>query len=241
MAKIHMVLQGKGGVGKSMISALIAQYKIAQGNNVLCIDTDPVNSTLKGYKSLNVQLLDILQDNKINSRQFDILIEKISDTDCDIVIDNGASSFVALSDYLISNAIPQIINDIGHDLLIHTVITGGQALPDTVEGFISLAETFGEKANLVIWLNPFFGVIEHEGADFYHMRVYLNNAQFVSGVIELPNFPTDTFGRDFNDLLQARKTFAESINNPSLTIMNRHRLKMMQKEIFSNIASCGVI
>ncbi|MCP4981471.1 MAG: conjugal transfer protein TraL, partial [Gammaproteobacteria bacterium] len=27
MAKIHMVLQGKGGVGKSMIAAIIAQYK----------------------------------------------------------------------------------------------------------------------------------------------------------------------------------------------------------------------
>lgn len=31
MAKIHMVLQGKGGVGKSMIAAVLAQYKAGKG------------------------------------------------------------------------------------------------------------------------------------------------------------------------------------------------------------------
>ncbi|MBM4202374.1 MAG: conjugal transfer protein TraL, partial [Gammaproteobacteria bacterium] len=31
MAKIHLVLQAKGGVGKSFISAMLAQYHQAQG------------------------------------------------------------------------------------------------------------------------------------------------------------------------------------------------------------------
>ena len=38
MAKIHMVLQGKGGVGKSVIAALIAQYKASKGQAPLCLD-----------------------------------------------------------------------------------------------------------------------------------------------------------------------------------------------------------
>ena len=37
MAKIHMVLQGKGGVGKSMIAATIAQYKLGKGQKPLCM------------------------------------------------------------------------------------------------------------------------------------------------------------------------------------------------------------
>lgn len=57
MAKIHMVLQGKGGVGKSMIAATIAQYKAGKGQKPLCIDTDPVNATFEGYKALNVRRL----------------------------------------------------------------------------------------------------------------------------------------------------------------------------------------
>jgi CO dehydrogenase nickel-insertion accessory protein CooC1 len=51
MAKIHMVLQGKGGVGKSMIAAtVIAQYKASKGQQPLCIDTDPVNATFEGLQ-----------------------------------------------------------------------------------------------------------------------------------------------------------------------------------------------
>lgn len=50
MAKIHMILQGKGGVGKSFISSKLAQYKVAKGRNLLCIDTDPVNATFYGFK-----------------------------------------------------------------------------------------------------------------------------------------------------------------------------------------------
>lgn len=41
MAKVHLTLQGKGGVGKSMMAAILAQYKKNKGSNVLCIDTDP--------------------------------------------------------------------------------------------------------------------------------------------------------------------------------------------------------
>lgn len=71
MAKIHMVLQGKGGVGKSMIAAAIAQYKASKGQTPLCIDTDPVNSTFEGYRALNVQRLNIMDGDEINTRNFD--------------------------------------------------------------------------------------------------------------------------------------------------------------------------
>ena len=43
---IHVSLQGKGGVGKSLIASVLAQYFITQGHRVQCIDTDPVNHTL---------------------------------------------------------------------------------------------------------------------------------------------------------------------------------------------------
>src|SRR5687768_8709269 len=101
MAKIHFTLQGKGGVGKSMIAAMIAQYKADKGKMPLCIDTDPVNATFEGYKALNVQRLRIMDGDEINSRSFDTLIEMIATAESDVIIDNGASSFVPLSHYLI--------------------------------------------------------------------------------------------------------------------------------------------
>ena len=38
-ATVHLTLQGKGGVGKSLIAAVLAQYFRDHGRDVRCIDT----------------------------------------------------------------------------------------------------------------------------------------------------------------------------------------------------------
>jgi hypothetical protein len=43
--QVHLVLQGKGGVGKSMISAILGQYFHHKTTTPHCFDTDPVNAT----------------------------------------------------------------------------------------------------------------------------------------------------------------------------------------------------
>ncbi|KTC83971.1 traL protein [Legionella drozanskii LLAP-1] len=91
------------------------------------------------------------------------LIEKIASTTNDVVIDNGASSFVPLSHYLISNQVPALLKDLGHEMVIHTVITGGQALLDTINGFAQLIDQFENEAQFIVWLNPYWGAIEHDG------------------------------------------------------------------------------
>jgi len=39
---IHLSLQGKGGVGKSLVASILAQYFNSRGKRIQCIDTDPV-------------------------------------------------------------------------------------------------------------------------------------------------------------------------------------------------------
>ena len=113
MAKIHMILQGKGGVGKSFISSTLAQHKFAKGGNPLCIDTDPVNATFYGFKKLNVKQINVMNNDEIDPRKFDDLIELIAKAENDVIIDNGASTFVPMSHYLISNQIPALLLDMG--------------------------------------------------------------------------------------------------------------------------------
>ena len=136
MAKIHMILQGKGGVGKSLIAAILAQYKMSTGQQPLCIDTDPVNATFHGFKELNVKRLQIMENEEINPRHFDTLVELIAPATDDVIIDNGASSFVPLSHYLNSNQVPALLQEMGHELVVHTVITGSQALTDCLASTI---------------------------------------------------------------------------------------------------------
>ena len=100
MAKIHMILQGKGGVGKSFISSTLAQHKVAKGGNPLCIDTDPVNATFYGFKKLNVKQINVMNNDEIDPRKFDDLIELIAKVESDVIIDNAPSHFVDKKDLL---------------------------------------------------------------------------------------------------------------------------------------------
>lgn len=241
MAKIHMVLQGKGGVGKSMIAAMIAQYQVKNGKKPLCIDIDPVNATFEGYKALNVRCLTTLEGDEINTRNFDALIEMISVTKSDVIIDNGASSFVPLSHYLLNTQVPSLLQGMGHELLIHTIITGGQALLDTTNGFAHLASQFSTECRFVVWLNPYWGPIEHEGKGFEQMKSYTDNKSFISALIKIPTFKAETYGRDFADMLQARLTFDEALAMKSLTIMTRQRLKIIQTQLFAQLSYAMVL
>jgi hypothetical protein len=241
MAKIHLILQGKGGVGKSFIAATLAQFKASKGQTPLCIDTDPVNATFAGYNALGVKRLQIMQGDEINPRHFDTLVELVAPSKNDVIIDNGASSFVPLSHYLISNQVPALLADMGHELLVHTVVTGGQALLDTVSGFSQLVSQFPTEAIFVVWLNPYWGPIEHEGKGFEQLKAYTANKSRVSAIVTIPSLKMETYGRDLSDMLQARLTFDEALAMDSLTIMTRQRLKIVKNQLFGQLDSAAVL
>lgn len=241
MAKIHMILQGKGGVGKSFIAATLAQYKASKGQRPLCIDTDPLNATFAGYQALRVKRLQIMEADEINPRNFDTMVELLSLSKDDVIIDNGASSFVPLSHYLISNQVPALLAEMGHELIVHTVITGGQALLDTVSGFSQLVSQFPTEAVFVVWLNPYWGPIEHEGKGFEQLKAYLANKARVAAIVSIPALKEETYGRDLSDMLQARMTFDEALAMDSLTIMTRQRLKIVKGQLFGQLDSASVL
>ena len=78
-ASIHILLQGKGGVGKSLISAILSQYLLSRGQDVHGIDADPVNQTLSEYRGLAVSCLNLLKEGSVDQREFDLLMEAVSD------------------------------------------------------------------------------------------------------------------------------------------------------------------
>jgi len=241
MAKIHMILQGKGGVGKSFIASTLAQHKLAKGKKLICVDTDPVNATFHGFKKLNVRKINVMSGDEIDPRKFDDLIELIAKSESDIIIDNGASTFVPMSHYLISNQIPALLPDMGHELVIHTVITGSQALLDTLTGFANLIESFPIDTLFVVWLNPYWGEIEMDGKRFEEMKTYLDNKSRVSAIIRIPNYKADTFGKDLSEILQSKLTFSEALESKSLPIMVRQRLNIIRKQLFTNIEKVAAV
>jgi len=73
------------------------------------------------------------------------------------------------------------------------------------------------------------------------MAVYRENEQKVFGSIAIPKRNQDTFGRDVEEVVSRKLTFQEAITSGDFTIMTRQRLKVVQREIFEQLDSLGLI
>ena len=237
MNQVHITLQGKGGVGKSLISSLIIQYLRGAGQLVTAIDTDPVNATLAGYKAFGTQRLELMDGGSLVERNFDRLIEQIVEEDSNFVVDNGASSFIPLSYYIAENDAFSIIDENGKQVVIHTVITGGQAMGDTLAGLKTIIDQMPGNAKLIVWLNEFFGdIVSPDGRGFEDLKVYTQNKDRIHGIVRIARQTGSTFGEDVKLMLDSKLTFDEINASTDFKLMSKSRLNKIKNSIFEQLA-----
>lgn len=236
MDQVHITLQGKGGVGKSFISALLVQYLRGIGVDVTPVDTDPVNATLAGYKAFNTQRLELMVEGSLVERNFDGLIEQVVEQAGSFVIDNGASSFIPLSYYIKENDVFSIIGENEKQVVIHTVVTGGQAMGDTLAGLSTILQQMPSNVRLIVWLNEFFGDISADGKEFEDMKVFVNNKDRIHGIVRIARQTGSTFGEDVKLMLDRKMTFEEVNNSNDFKLMSKSRLAKVKTAIFQQLA-----
>ena len=237
---IHIALQGKGGVGKSLISAILSQYLSSKGQDVCGIDVDPVNQTFSEYQGLRVECLNLLREGSIDQREFDLLMERFLKEVGTFVVDTGASTFIPLWHYILENQALDHLRQKGKRVFIHSVITGGQSLNDTLSGFEALAETMREK-NIVVWLNEYFGPVLQDGAAFADMPVCRKHANKLHGSVAIVRRTADTFGRDMGEMISRKLTFDEAVKAADFTIMTKQRLLVVQRDLFEQLDRIGLL
>ena len=212
MKQAHFIVQGKGGVGKSLIASMLAQYLTDfSGSVISCFDTDPVNPTFSRYQALNVETINILNEqNNINKREFDTLVERLADDSVEIaVIDNGAATFIPLMSYIFENSLLELLNDSGIEVVFHIPLYGGDALKDTIQGIVSVL-THLPNSKIVVWLNHNQNKIAFDNnKSFKELAIYKNNADRILGTVELKQRNADTFGVDIKEMTQRHLTVAE--------------------------------
>lgn len=236
---VHFTIQGRGGVGKSFASSLLAQYLTHRGVPISCYDTDPVNDTFSQYEAFGAKRIDILgPDKNINSRAFDGLVDDLLWDDKTAVIDNGASTFVPLMAYLAENHVVSVLRDGGRPVLLHSILTGGQAFHDTLQGLETIVNT--HDAPIVVWLNEYFGPVQYDGRGFLDSQLYKTHGHRIRGVVRLDRANPDTFGKDIEMMLQRKLTFAQALESEHFGIMPRQRLKMRRDTIFAQLAEIGL-
>ncbi len=236
MKEVHFIAQGKGGVGKSFVASLLAQYlkERVDSDQVHCFDTDPVNPTFSRYPALNAHVVNILTaTNNIDSRQFDGLIEQLIEKEGVAVVDNGAATFIPLMSYMAENGVVELLKDVGTRIIIHVPIMGGQALEDCMTG---LAQTLSAlNTEVVVWLNHQLGVVEKNGDQFTDFKVFKVNANSIVNIIELPLRNPDTFAKDIQMMTSRNMTFNEVMESDLFSIMPKQRLKTVKRDVFEQL------
>lgn len=235
--KLHFVLQGKGGVGKTFVALLLAQCIQEKGEPLVLVDTDPVNASFSSLSGIEPERVSIFAGKKVDTRALDQFTERLADVDANVVVDNGASSFVPVSQYLIENDVAGILEEAGRRVVVHTVITGGPGMLDTIKGFVTIMESFPPSVQVVVWLNEFFGpIINANGKPFEELSAYTQHQDRILGLVRLAALSEEA-SSDLQDMIGKRLTFAEALapDNAKMLRVQKSRLFKVKQALWPQI------
>ena len=233
MAQVHITAQGKGGVGKTLVSVVTAQYLMARyKGDIHLFDTDPVNQTFSRYKALPVEVVNVVNSvNGIDQSKFDMLVEEIISRNGIALIDNGSTTFLPLMQYIIENAVLEILKEHGVEVVFHIPLQSGGGFSDTLEGLGTILEKMPVK--VVVWLNHNQGELSFGGKTFKDTQLYQKYADKIIGVCEIKNRQNDLFDSDIQRMTENHLTIDEinASTDPQWRLMNKQRVNIFYKDI----------
>lgn len=236
---INFILQGKGGVGKSFAASILSQYFLDYKGkeNVVVADTDPVNATTSKIKRLGAEIIRIVEDNKIVQSRFDnMFVAIMSNNNQTFVVDNGASTFLPLSQYFLDNCVMEMFDDIEQEVYIHTVIVGGQAMSDTLEGFETISKLVaGSKVKIVAWINEFQGVPMLNGKHILETNFFTKNGDNLAGTVVIKDRKSDAYDSDIEKMTSLSLTLAEVKESDKFNIMAKSRLNRVFTDVYKQL------
>lgn len=236
-SQAHFILQGKGGVGKSLVSSLLAQFLIENGYPVRGIDTDPINQTFANLPYIDGEAATVTdtQSNETNHKVIDGIMGEVLDRPAAYVVDNGASSFIPMSVYLIDGGGLVTLAEEGVSPVIHLVIPVGPETDMALEGCLSLIESVAGQIPVILWINEREDSWErYFGTAFEDNALYKELESGIAGVVTIPHMKAPT-SLNFADMLRQKQSFADVAASDKWLFMERSRLKRVKEEIFSSI------
>lgn len=234
MRKIHLVLQNKGGCGKTTLSAYLAQYLTRGERQAYCVDTDPDNASFAAFDALNVAHIQLVEGDAIQPLKFDSMLCAFVEAaeDAVFVVDTGASTFIPLCSYLREIDGIDLLHENACEVLFHVPVSGGAAINDTMNGLDGILRNFPE-VQVVVWLNEHSGAIDFDGYSFEKTKLFIQYAARFHAIGQLRRYNEKTVVPDVQRMLEKKKTFEEALNDPSFTIFQRQRLKGVMRDVFA--------
>ncbi len=234
-----LVSQGKGGVGKSVIAALLLQYLTDKGYLPKGFDTDPVNATLSHFTdpALDIARVDVATDGKVDTDKFTAMLNLICNPQArgPWVIDTGATIFLPWWHYVDDIHALDMLAARGRNVVVHCPVMGGQEQLDTLNGLASVCGLMPEQS-VVVWLNDRNYPVDSKEKRFEDFKVVTDNAAKIRGVVRF-NCPKDSErGKTLGGLMLRSETFNHACANGNYVA--QHVIGQIRGPIWAQLDEC---
>jgi len=223
MKRLDLILNGKGGVGKSFFAVNLVQFLKDRGIPHTAIDSDNENSTLKRFQP-DTQFLDL--DNR---RELDGIFGALEQSNL-VVMDCRAASTDLFIDYFAEIDLSSVLSTMGSAL---TLVMPVNHESDSVDQIQRLADHFGKKCNYVVVRNAShsdsFALFESS-----EVRAQLKDklAGREISMTRLQDWLIETLNAE-------NLTITAAMKHPALNLLDRQRLQTWQRKLYAEIESAA--
>lgn len=221
MKKLDLILNGKGGVGKSFFAINFIQFLKDRSIKHVAVDTDNENSTLKRFHP-EANFLDLATKSAV-----DPIFAELNENSL-VIVDCRAASTDIFIRYFAKFDVFDVLKNLDASL---TIILPVNNDPDSLNQIQILTDKFKDKANYVIVKNRFFGE-QFEIYDDSKTRIRLLD-DLNGKEIEMPLLD-DWLVVALN---QSADTITKALRSHKFVVMDRQRLVIWQRDFNSQIKS----
>lgn len=221
MKRLDLILNGKGGVGKSFFAINFIQFLKDKGIAHVAIDSDNENSTLKRFHP-ETRFLDLG-----NRREMDTIFTALEKSNL-VVVDCRAASTDLFLDYFAEVDLTAVLKAFGAAL---TLVMPVNHELDSVDQVQRLAEQLGKTAGYVVVRNA-----AHSDSfalfDSAEVRVRLKSE--LGGreitMTRLQDWLVEALNRE-------NVTISAAAKHAGFSLLDRQRLQTWQRKLFAEIES----
>lgn len=229
MSHIHFIGGEKGGVGKSLVSRILAQYLIDHERPFLGFDTDKSHGALMrfyaGYAS------PIVVD---RYESLDAIVEAAAEQpDRSILVDLAAQTQDALTQWMDESGLLELSSEMGIALTYWHVMDSGR---DSVDLLKKLLDRFGSRLNYVLVQNQIrgdnFDILEASGekqrALSLHARIIHIKRLHEASMVKIDGHSSSFWSA------------TQRADEHTLGILERQRVKLWLKHAYGEIDTLHV-
>ena len=231
MSTIHFVGGEKGGVGKSVVARLLAQYMIDHELPFIGFDTDKSHGSLLRFYS-DYAAATIIDDYE----SLDAIIETASaQPEQRILVDLAAQTHQPLARWLDESGVLDLAEELGITICYWNVMDSGKDCVDLLDKLLS---QFGTQLNYVLVQNQVrdeqFNILEHSGVKDRALA-------FDAKVMTLKRLHAPVMTKvDSNSYSFWAAKNKDTESSYPLGLLERQRMKIWLYHAYSEISNIGV-